>query len=253
VRVNIVMGNADMKWIAGRLARELVARLPAYGIEATINGSQADLEYQQIVYGMPNSRPAVGLFTHGEDRARANAQHYDGHIALNPYIANVLKDAGAPNPVVIEQAVDARFRGFRPGTKKAVFGVAGSTKRDGRKGEALVRKMLGAGYIVIGWGSGWPCPIVSSDYARLPDFYASLDYYVVTSQDEGGCTPIIECMAMGIPVISPRIGFAINRPVLEYEAGDWASLERVLRYLTEHQTYDDWARQHADYFKRVLA
>jgi hypothetical protein len=252
VKVNIVVGGADMNWIAGRLARELIARLPAYGVEATINGPRADLEYQQIVYSAPTTLPAVGLFTHGEERAHRFTPCYNGHIALNPHIAQVLKDAGAPNPVVIEQAVDAPFLGFREGSKKAVFGVAGSTKRDGRKGEALVKKMLDAGYTVIGWGSGWPCPIVSDRYERLADFYASLDYYVVTSQDEGGCTPIIECMAMGVPVISPRIGFAINRPVLEYRAGDWSSLERVLKYLTEHQTYDDWAREHAAYFKQVL-
>lgn len=254
MRVNVVVRTPDMNWIAGRLARELVARLPAYGIDARINRTDGyDLEYQQIVYGAPAGRPAVGLFTHGEDRAARYTPYYNGHIALNPHIAEVLRTAGAPNPVVIEQAVDASFLGFRPGTKKAVFGVAGSTKADGRKGEALVKKMIDAGYTVIGWGSGWPCPIVSHRYEALPDFYASLDYYVVTSQDEGGCTPIIECMAMGIPVISPRIGFAIHRPVYEYQAGSWESLHRVLRYLTEHKTYEDWAREHALYFQQVMS
>lgn len=253
MRVNIVVRAPDLPWIAGRLARELVARLPFYEIEAVINGTgKFDVEYQQIVYGPPN--PAgphtrkVGLFTHGEVRASCNAHYYDGHIALNPDIQAVLRAAGAPNPVVIEQAVDDIFV---PKTAP-IFGVAGSTKADGRKGEALVRKMLDAGYQVIAWGSGWPCPIVSQDYNKLPDFYRVLDYYVVTSRDEGGCTPIIECMAMGIPVISPRIGFAINRPVLEYNAGEWESLHRVLRYLTEVQTYDDWALQHANYFRSLF-
>lgn len=250
MRVNIAVSGPDLNWIAGRLARELVARLPKYGVHATINGPQVDLEYEQIVYGPPVRRPAVGLFTHGEHRAAANAKHYDGHICLNPRIADVLRDAGAKNPVIIEQAVDDCFlqRATRP-----VFGVAGSTKRDGRKGEALVAEMVKHGYDVRAWGTGWPCPIVSTDYAKLPAFFASLDYYVVTSQDEGGCTPIIECMAMGVPVISPRIGLAIVRPVIEYEAGSWRSLHNVLHYLTTHRTYEDWARDHADYFKKVLA
>lgn len=250
MKVNIHVGTADLNWIAGRLARELEARLPAYGVEAHINWPQADLHYEQIVYGRParvRDIPAVGLFTHGADRAANNAHAYQGHIALNPYIARVLQEAGAPNPVVIEQAVDAPFLGKTP-----VFGVAGSVKAGGRKGEALVQKMVDAGYTVRVWGSGWPIRAVSNDYAHLPGFYAGLDYYVVTSEDEGGCTPIIECMAMGKPVISPRIGFAIDRPVIEYQAGSWPSLEKVLRYLTTHRTYDDWARDHAAYFKTVM-
>lgn len=248
MKVNIVVGSADLNWIAGRLARELVDRLPSYGVEAVINGGPADLEYQQIVYGAPSSRPAVGLFTHGVDRVARFTKEYDGHIALNPSIELALFSNGARSPVVIEQAVDEVFIQRPP-----VFGVAGSTKRDGRKGEALVAKMMDAGYTVRAWGSGWPCEIVSNDYADLPAFYASLDYYVVTSIDEGGCSPIIECMAMNIPVISPRIGFAIVRPVLEYSAGNWESLRDVLRFLTTHRTYDDWARDHAEYFKQVLA
>lgn len=248
MKVNIVVGSADLNWIAGRLARELVARLPSYGIEAVINGGEADLEYQQIVYGAPTRRPAVGLFTHGVDRVARFTKEYDGHIALNPEIESALFSNGANSPVVIEQAVDSIF--FKP---SPVFGVAGSTKRDGRKGEALVAKMVEAGYTVRAWGSGWPCEIVSSEYADLPAFYQSLDYYIVTSIDEGGCSPIIECMSMNIPVITPRIGFAIVRPVLEYAAGSWESLQDVLHYLTKHRTYEDWARDHAEYFRQVLA
>lgn len=250
MRVNIVVGGADLNWIAGRLANELVDRLPQFGIDAAINDpSYSDLEYQQIVYGQPTRRPAVGLFTHGNGRVAANTLFYDGHVALNPMIAGVCRSAGAPRPVVIEQAVDQCFLSPVP----KVFGVAGSTKAGGRKGEALVAAMVHAGHTVRAWGRGWPCTVVGDQYGQLPAFYRGLDYYVVTSNDEGGCSPIIECMAMGVPVISPRIGFAIVRPVLEYEAGNWDSLRRVLHYLTEHRTYDDWARDHAAYFREVLS
>jgi glycosyltransferase involved in cell wall biosynthesis len=150
---------------------------------------------------------------------------------------------------VIEQAVDRQFLG----EGAPVFGVAGSTKGDGRKGEALVAQMVRHGYKVRAWGSGWPCEIVANQIQHLPAFYRGLDYYVVTSSDEGGCTPIIEAMAMKIPVISPRIGFAISRPVIAYNAGDWESLHRILRDLTEHRTYEDWAADHARYFLRMMA
>lgn len=252
--VNIVVGAADLPWIAGRLARELVRRLPAYGWQAGINGpAGAHVEYQQIVYGPPTGTgvKSVGLFTHGEDRAAQWTRAYDGHIALNPRIREVLRAASAPNPIVIEQAVGEEFLAYRS-QSPIVFGVAGSVKAGGRKGEALVAQMVEHGYHVIAWGSGWPCPIWSAQYDVLPDFYRQIDYYIVTSSDEGGCTPILEAMACGKPVISPRIGFAIDRPVLEYEAGNWESLHRVLRYLTTPRTYDDWAREHAAYFTQVM-
>lgn len=255
--VNVIVTEPDLDWIVGRLARELVDRLPAYGFDAVINGiGKFDVEYHGNAYFAPRGtgRISIALFAQ-EDHHLRWVPAFDGHVALNPFVARLIGErlvaAGRPfddsRVTVIEQAVDGRFLGKRP-----TFGVAGSVKRDGRKGEHLVLKMVESGYDVLGWGRGWPCRIFSDRYEDLRTFYEMIDYYVVTSTMEGGCTPIIECMAMGVPVISPRIGFAINRPVLEYEKGSWTSLARVLRYLTVHRTYDDWARDHAEFFRRFV-
>jgi len=248
MRVNIVVGSADMPWIGGRFAKELVARLPQYDVEAVINGSGAfDLEYQQIVYGDPDTRPAVGMFTHGHTRPHKYATSYDGQIALNTATLAQLKDGGATAPALIEMPVGGQFRTAKP----LVFGVAGRTYKDGRKGEHLVQAMVEAGYEVIAWGPGpWPCRIVSDQLAALPSFYGSIDYYVDASYDEGGCVPALEAAAMGKPVIGH--GYGGLMPVIVYERGDVASLLEVLRRLTTPRTYDDWAREHAAYFQSVL-
>lgn len=244
-RVNIRVTEPDMNWIVGRYAQELVTHLPVFGIDAAINDfKRTDLEFHANTYMAPMRHPAIGLFAHNRWEL---APKFDGHIALNPMGADALRTNGATNPVVIEQAVDPRF--VKP---VVTFGVAGSVKGDNRKGQDLVAKMLDAGYNVRAWGAGWPCPIISDKFEDLIKLYEMIDYYVVTSRVEGGCTPIIECMAMGVPIISPRIGFAIQRPVLEYEAGNWDSLERVLQYLTRPRTYEDFAREHASYFKETL-
>ena len=246
MRVNIIVTPPDLNWIAGRFARELVARLPKHGIEARINESRgADLEYQQIVYGPPVTRPAVGLFTHGRDRPIRFAMEYDGCISMNSKMEQYLREAGSRTSIVIEQPVDPVFR--KP---QVVFGVAGRTYADGRKGEHLVAKMVESGYRVIAWGHGWPCQIVSAKLEDLPLFYRTIDYYIDTSSDEGGCTPALEAMAMGVPVISHTLG--VDRPVLSYQTHDWPSLEWVLRKLTRPCTYDDWAAAHARYFEIVL-
>ncbi len=247
MRVNIVIGSSDISWIAGRLARELVARLPAFGIEAAINQPKyEDLEYHQIVYSEPQKRPAVGMFTHGELRPKKFGKAFNGQIALNPVMLNYLRAAGNDNAVLIEMPVHDRFIRKEP----LIFGVSGRTYADGRKGEHLVAKMVEAGYKVFAWGHGWPCPILSNQVEDLPAFYKHLDYFVDTSSEEGGSTPSIECMAMGIPVISHTLG--VDRPVLAYETHNWDSLSKVLHRLTHPQTYGQWTKEHAEYFKRVV-
>lgn len=245
MRVNVAIGSADWNWIGGRLTRELVARLPRYGIEATVNGPQADLEYYQFVYGPPERQPSIGVFTHGWDRPHKFGKDFTGTIVFNSEMQRFLEEVGVQNSVIIELPVDSSFI-----KTPIVFGVAGRVYADGRKGEELVRQMVDAGYAVRAWGHGWPCEIVSDRVEDLPDFYRSLDYYIDTSHDEGGCVPALECLAMGVPVISHTVG--VNRPVLAYERSDWNSLQRVLWRLTHPPTYDDWAREHAAYFTRVL-
>jgi len=246
MRVNIIVIPPDIPWIAGRLARELAKRLPQHDIDAIINGSKCDLEYHQIVYGEPGNHPAVGLFAHGKDRPVRFGSKYDGQICMNPAMYQYLLEGEASRPIVIEQPVGDEFISSRP----IIFGVSGRIYADGRKGEHLVKEMVNAGYTVKAWGDGWPCESVGNNVAYLPAFYRSLDYYVDTSSDEGGCTPALECMAMGIPVISHTLG--VDRPVLAYDTHDWISLNRVLYKLTHPRTYEDWAREHAAYFKSVL-
>lgn len=245
MRVNVIVTPPDLRWIGGRLARELVARLPQYGIEAGIN-APGDVDYHQFVYGKPERRPAIGVFTHGQTRPAMFGREYDATIAFNPAMIGYLLKAGAPSPRLIELPVGDEFRLGR----KLVFGVAGRTYADGRKGEHLVAAMVKAGYDIRAWGSGWPCPIVSDRMEDLIPFYQSLDYYIDTSSDEGGCTPALECNALGIPVISHTLG--VTHPVIPYTTHVWESLERVLRRLTVPRTYDDWAREHAAYFKEMF-
>ena len=249
LRVNILVGSADLNWIAGRFARELCLRLPRYGVHAEMNEpSMKDLTYYQIVYGVPDAcdHPTVGLFTHGDFRPRNFGPAYTGQICLNTEMLRYLQETvGTESPRMIEQPVDEKF--IKP---TITFGVAGRTYSDGRKGEHLVKAAVEAGYIVIGWGSGWPCPIVSDRVEDLPHFYRSIDYYIDTSSDEGGCTPALECLAMGKPVISHTLG--VDRPVLAYQTHDWDSLHRVMHKLTHPRTYDDWASDHADYFRQTV-
>lgn len=249
MRVNIILESGDTHWIGGRLARELASRLPKFGIETSINGSHSvDLTYHQIVYNGPIQRPAVGLFTHGRYRPQHFGPAYDGQISMNPVMHRYLMDAGCEWPIMIHQPIGDEFIRKTP----ICFGVAGRVYGDGRKGEHLVRHMLEEGFTVYAWGYGWPEGVrdMGSDPATLPEFYHSIDYYIDTSSDEGGCTPALEARAMGVPVISHSIG--VDRPCLFYETHSWESLHAILNGLSTYNNYDQWAEAHALYFHSVI-
>lgn len=243
MKLNIIVGSADLPWIAGRLARELVNRLPAYGVRAAINKPNgADMDFHQIIYGAPDRRPAVGMFTHGDFRPLRYGSSFDAVVCLNPVMAEHARQGGASIVLTEPLPVADDFMLSRP----LRFGVCGRTYGDGRKGEALVEKMVQYGYGVRAMGSGWPCPTVPLDLAKLPEFYRSLDYYVDTSTDEGGCVPALEALACGVPVISHSVG--VTHPVISYERGSWDSLHFVLKGLTEPRRYGAWAEKLARFF-----
>ena len=48
------------------------------------------------------------------------------------------------------------------------------------------------------------------DYHDIVQFFHCLDLYLVTSRDEGGPKAILECMATGVPIVSTRVGMALD-------------------------------------------
>jgi len=72
-------------------------------------------------------------------------------------------------------------------------------------------------------------------YAAMPDLYAAVDRYVVTSRVEGGPQAILECMAVGTPIHSTNVG-----------------ISDVLSPRVVHQSAEDYSRALADRYPNVL-
>jgi glycosyltransferase involved in cell wall biosynthesis len=49
-----------------------------------------------------------------------------------------------------------------------------------------------------------------ADIAALLPFYHALDLYLVTSRQEGGPKALLESMASGVPVVTTRVGQAMD-------------------------------------------
>lgn len=52
--------------------------------------------------------------------------------------------------------------------------------------------------------------VVLSNYLDIPKHYNALDLYLVTSRAEGGPKAIVEAMACGVPLVSTKVGMALD-------------------------------------------
>ncbi len=47
-----------------------------------------------------------------------------------------------------------------------------------------------------------------NDYSKLIDYYHALDFYLITSREEGGPMSLLESISSGVPVVSTNVGMA---------------------------------------------
>ena len=60
---------------------------------------------------------------------------------------------------------------------------------------------------------------VSPQYPDIGKYYQALDVYLVTSREEGGPKAILESMASGVPLVTTRVGQAID--LVEHQSNGW--------------------------------
>ncbi|OQX15357.1 MAG: glycosyl transferase family 1 [Desulfobulbaceae bacterium A2] len=68
--------------------------------------------------------------------------------------------------------------------------------------------------------------IFFKDYISLCRIYQALDLYLVTSREEGGPKSVLESMASGVPLVSTRVGQAVD--LIQHGVNGWlADVEDV--------------------------
>ena len=144
--------------------------------------------------------------------------------------------------------------------KRKTIGIVGNPQPNGRKRESLLLDLawkynLSAfqfALIGIGWedtvakleslGVAAVCGV--SNDGNLQPVYQQFDALLVTGYVEGGSLPILEAMAVGIPVISPKFGYASDLLETHYENEDELMdiLEGVAsEAVLNHQVVKAWA------------
>jgi glycosyltransferase involved in cell wall biosynthesis len=57
------------------------------------------------------------------------------------------------------------------------------------------------------------------DYSAIGRYYSVLDLYLVTSREEGGPRAVLESFASGVPLVTTRVGQAID--MVNHEENGW--------------------------------
>lgn len=189
---------------------------------------------------MPHCPPIVTWIHHVTSWSpwhEAAIRKSDAVVTCTPEWASVVRERAGELPViVVPHAVDTSFFRRMPAKRDALgippgrFAVGFAANRasdydNQRKGLSTLAEVLrlAVGRIpnlhIVFAGIGWEDEVqrlrdsgISASYAgylktsALPQFYSSLDAYLVTSRIEGGPLTVLESMACGTPVVATRVG-----------------------------------------------
>lgn len=169
----------------------------------------------------------VMLYTHTnpgfETIIQESARNSKHAIAMSLYGRDELRNMGVRIPITT--VYPPLGDGFAP--RKIKVGIVGSEQPNGRKRSHLLLDLAWQmdltlfQFVII--GNGWEetinklqnlgvtiehCDKLSDE--QLQVFYRNIDILLVTGYTEGGPLPVIEALASGIPVLSPRYGLAAD-------------------------------------------
>lgn len=259
MRVHIICRNWQKDRVVPRLARHLADNLD-WSVDANVMPG-ADINYFLAYFewgahkGFDQGK-IVSYMTHREETRKDKAELYDGaaraahlRVAMNATQLEHLRTFGTavqiPLPLELEHfTIQPRYTPQKPRV-----GVSGYTYRSGRKGEAMVQRLvdseIGHRIQMRASGRGWPVSKVESySWSDMPRYFQSLDVYLCTSSVEGGPMTTLEAMATGCPVVIPNdVGIHNEIPdthgVYRYRRGDYTSMVDALQEcLAELGTHD---------------
>jgi len=268
-RINLVCIKDG--WILEKMARLLSDALPY--IDWTERPTYEHpityyINYHQTTQtgGKKASPIELALFTHIEewdsdliDIWEKSAKRMDVCITMSKLYQKRLKKLGIKSKTIPMGVELDEFP-----LKKIKIGVVGSVKGNRRKGEDILKEVIGLEGIEwrLTGGSGWPVPSRRLKDDQIPSFIRDLDYLLIPSHFEGGPIPAIEALASGTPVISAEVGWMPELPHIKFRNGDAQSLRKVLEKLilekqrlresVKDRTWQNYVQEHDKLFRQLL-
>jgi glycosyltransferase involved in cell wall biosynthesis len=123
---------------------------------------------------------------------------------------------------------DGIFDRFKP-DHEFIVGFAG--RHDEYKGFRLIEKACDDLGVMFNPAEG----IKPED---MPDYYRSIDLYVCASENEGHSTPVMECLAMNVPVLTTNVGIPKGLNVHKADRTVESLKEGIEKFYTQNQVKD---------------
>jgi hypothetical protein len=222
MKINII--RTEDSWVIGQITNAYARLLPNCTLHAPgFTGAPGDINLY-ITYAAYRGRTTgidIGWFTHRELASPrlfdTVASQVDLCIAMSRRTAAVLPP---DRTVVIEPGIDRQFN-----RSEITFGCVGReyTHTSRKKFDWLERlkQIPRAKFFFTNQRVPWE---------QMPQFYRSVDYLLVLSDNEGGPMTVPEALACGTPVIAPDVGWCWEYPVLRYNGLE--ELDGIIRKLT---------------------
>jgi glycosyltransferase involved in cell wall biosynthesis len=243
--VNIFFhGHGVWKNAVGDMARRLAAGINATDIRIIFGTDEHDgdlVHYQCIGPAAQGVRPGLMSIHQLSPRmpgrrledVRPALRRHLGIVVLTATMAEQVRGA-TDHPVYVVPGGydDVRFtpapmeaRLDRVVREPFTVGLVGHNRhrdfdtKGGEAVEAVMRLCPDYRYRICGsgWGAvetrhqgeGRDIKVFQPHYDDMPKFYRGLDVLLCLSREEGGCLPILEALACGVPVVSTRVGYAM--------------------------------------------
>lgn len=220
MKINIVAPTYE-SWILRRIARSFGKHMQGCTVSSRPDLS-ADVNFY-VNYALFTHPTAcdVGFFTHRE-KNQADAEVFDKVADQVDWCVAMCDKTAAHLPpdrtTVIHVAPDPQFR-----KKHLVLGVVAREYETGRKRTGWLDELRKIPGVEIRFTNG------RVPWRLMPCFYRRIDYLLILSDNEGGPLPLLEALAMGVPVISSDVGFVSDYTTIRYH--DLNDLKNIIRGL----------------------
>jgi hypothetical protein len=220
MKINIVTPTYE-GWILRRIARSFRKHLPNCTVSSRPDVS-ADVNFY-VNYALFRHPTAcdIGFFTHRE-KGEAAARQFDDVAAQVDWCVAMCSKTASHLPkektTVIPVAPDPQFH-----RRRIVLGVVAREYDTGRKRIGWLGELKKVPGVSIRFTNG------KIPWRWMPWFYRHIDYLLILSDNEGGPLPLLEALAMGVPVISSDVGFVGDYTTIRYH--DLEELKRIIKGL----------------------
>ncbi len=261
MKINIVTEKAP-GWVLRWIAESYAKYIPGCVVNTEVDKT-ADINFyiNYDIFQQKSGTIDVGYFTHKErvyeDKAYEGLSDKEKEFMRNNAFVRGKHFEEVANEVDWCIAMNERLLDDLPREKSTVnlippdpqfmkgdivIGWVGRTSKTGRKRINWMEDLHSIEGIKIKATEG------KYDWKELPEFYKSIDYLLIYSENEGGPLPLVEALAMGVPVISNNVGFVPKYTTLRFNTLE--ELKQLLSGLVIKK--DAWEKSSKDLYNVFL-